>query len=232
MAGAQYLFGRRPSASLLDVGCGTGTWMRAALDLGVGEVFGLDFVDFNGHAGAALTDAARPVVDSALIRRHDLRKPFDLGRKFDVALCLEVGEHLADDCAPTFVESLCAHSDLIYFSAACPGQRGQHHVNCQWPAYWQGLLNRNGFACSDSIRWLIWDDRRIEPWYRQNIFTASKDAFGAGNESRIRPAIHPDMVKYLGLFDREQLEDAGMPFAWYAKALSMALVKKVLRRVG
>ena len=130
LAGAQYLEAGI-AASLLDIGCGTGTWMRAALELGVGEVFGLDFADFNGVTPppAALTDAARPAVDSALIRRHDLRKPFDLGRKFDVALCFDwrLASYLADGYAPNLSNPY-ARSDLIYFSAACPRQRGGRRI--------------------------------------------------------------------------------------------------------
>ena len=36
---------RRTPASLLDVGCGSGAWLRAAIDLGVRDVLGIDGVD-------------------------------------------------------------------------------------------------------------------------------------------------------------------------------------------
>jgi len=80
-----------------------------------------------------------------------LTRSWDLKRKFDAVLCLEVAEHLDSAFAPTLIDALIKHGNLIYFSAACPGQTGQHHVNCQWPVYWQQLFNERGFACEDDL---------------------------------------------------------------------------------
>ena len=180
------LDGRTPS-SLLDVGCGTGTWLRAALDLGVAGVFGVDGVDVMPEKFHAPKSAYRQI---------DFTQPFDLGRRFDVVLCLEVAEHLPASAAETFIGSLVRHGDLIVFSAASPNQPGQHHVNCQWPEYWQALFNRAGYACQDSLRWRIWRDTRIEPWYRQNVFRAQCDPL-AGTETRIEAVLHPDMWPHM-----------------------------------
>jgi SAM-dependent methyltransferase len=130
--------------SLLDVGCGTGTWLRAADRLGVPDLHGIDGVDCSG--------------DRSRVRfsKLDLTKPFSLGRRYDVVLCLEVAEHLDETHAKVLIRSLVAHAPKIIFSAACPGQPGQHHVNCRWPDYWQSLFNDEGFACDDAIRWSIW----------------------------------------------------------------------------
>jgi SAM-dependent methyltransferase len=224
------LFGERPPTSLLDVGCGIGTWMRAARDLGVVEVLGLDDADFEAGRKIAAKRAASLLVEPHLIVHHDLRTPFNLGRKFDIAFCLEVGEHFGEEYASTLVQSICAHSNRIVFSAACPGQGGQNHINCQWPSYWQELFNREGFRCDDQFRWQIWTDSNIEPWYRQNIFTAIKEPATAGNEPRIRAVIHPEMLAMLDLLDRVQVEDAAMPLAWYCKIFFEALPKKLFRR--
>lgn len=180
------LDGQAP-ASLLDVGCGTGTWLRAALDLGVSDVFGVDGVDVTPEKFHAPKN---------VYRQMDFTKAFDLCRRFDVVLCLEVAEHLPASAAETFVGSLVTHGDLILFSAASPNQPGQHHVNCQWPDYWQALFNRLGYACEDSLRWQIWRDTRIEPWYRQNVFRARKHP-SAGSEPRIEAVLHPDMWPHM-----------------------------------
>ena len=89
------------------------------------------------------------------LSRRRPRDRWNLEPKFDLALCLEVGEHLESRAAKVLVEALAAHADEIVFSAACPGQPGRHRVNCQWPGYWQGMFDESGFSCSDAIRWRI-----------------------------------------------------------------------------
>ena len=189
------IFGPAMPSSLLDVGCGNGTWLKAALDAGISDVFGIDGIDL-GEA---------KLVPDRYFSRHDLQKPFDLKRAFDVAFCFEVGEHLDANAAALLIESLARHSATIYFSAAIPNQPGQHHINCQWPEYWQHLFNNAGYVCEDSVRWRIWRDSRIEPWYRQNMFTARRDPQNAGSEKRIEPVIHPDMVIHVGVAAAEAM---------------------------
>ena len=68
-----------------------------------------------------------------MFRVVDLTVPWTLERKFETALCLEVAEHLEETSSSLLIKMLTAHADTIVFSAPCPGQNGQHHVNCQWP---------------------------------------------------------------------------------------------------
>ncbi len=163
------LFASGIPESLLDVGCGTATWLWAAINFGVRSVFGIDGVELS---------ADQLHVGKENVRQQDLTQSWQLGRRFDAVFCLEVAEHLDTVFAPVLIDSLVTHGDQIYFSAACPGQVGEHHVNCQWPVYWQQLFNDRGFVCDDSLRWRIWDDPRIEPWYRQNLFLAQAQSGG------------------------------------------------------
>lgn len=215
----------RPS-SLLDVGCGPGAWLRAALDLGIDDVFGVD---------GRVDPRADLRVPASLLRQHDLTQPLRLGRRFDLVLCLEVAEHLDESAAEVLVASLCAHADTIAFSAACPNQPGEHHVHCRWPAYWQSLFNSHGYACHDEVRWAIWDEPRIEPWYRQNLFLARHDQAMAGREARLRSVIHPDMLHYvIGSHFAEHadlIQSGAMPVGWYVRAPLQALRAKIGRRL-
>jgi SAM-dependent methyltransferase len=220
-AALSVLFPDRKPASLLDVGCGPGAWLRAAMDLGIQDAVGVDGLDLEAH---------RLFVPKSVIQVHDLERPFDLGRMFDLALCLEVAEHLSTEAADGLVRSITSHANLVLFGAACPGQPGQHHINCQWPAYWQSRFNEAGFACNDAARWQIWDDERIEPWYRQNMFWAQRAPLLAGREARINSVFHPEMVSAIGFDDFiKQIEMGSESISWYISTPLRALNAKLLR---
>lgn len=212
--------------SLLDVGAGIGTWLNAARELGIRDVAGIDGV------------AAEPSqlhVEPGLIQLFDFTQPVSLGRRFDAILCLEVAEHLDEGSAPTLVEMLCAHGDLIIFSAAAPGQHGEHHVNCRWPSYWQTLFNALGYACRDDLRLRIWNDAAIEPWYRQNVFKAYRDPDVAGKEPRIAHLIHPAMTRHMDFPDsplaRRQFDLSQGKYRplHYVRLLNRSILRRVVR---
>jgi SAM-dependent methyltransferase len=225
-AALERLFAGNVPDSVLDVGCGTGTWLRAALELGAGDVRGID--------GARIPRDALHIPREHFIQ-HDLLTPINLGRTFDVVFCLEVAEHLPEAAASQLVAGLVAHSDVILFSAAVPGQGGQHHVNCQWPEYWQHHFNVHGYACDDRFRWEIWDLHEIEPWYRQNVFIAKRAPGVAGTEPRIKPVVHPDMLDAMSTDRIEErllagIEAGAKPISWYISLLPTAAAAAFARR--
>lgn len=211
--------------SFVDVGCGTGTWLKAALENGFDDAVGID--------GIALPPE-KLAVPPAIVLQRDLTQPLRLGRRFDVANCLEVAEHLDQASAGTLIESLVGLADTVIFSAACPDQPGQHHVNCQWPAYWQQLFNAHGFACDDAVRWAIWDITTIEPWYRQNMFIAKRDPHAAGRERRIPSVRHPEMAflsPAIWEAHARRIADGSMPIVWYLSLPFTAMMGKLSRRL-
>jgi SAM-dependent methyltransferase len=165
------LFGRFRPESVLDVGCGVGTWLATARELGVTDVFGIE---------GEWLDRKLARIPADLITTVDLEKGFDLGRRFDLVICLEVAEHLSSGSAGRFVESLTAHADVLLFSAAIPFQGGHHHVNEQFPGYWNELFGRSGFLPVDFIRRTIWDDRSVLWWLRQNVLVFAKRELATG----------------------------------------------------
>jgi hypothetical protein len=106
----------------------------------------------------------------------DLSKPFDLKRRFDLVISLEVAEHLPESASSDFVHTLSRHGDIILFSEAIPGQWGTNHLNEQWPPYRIDLFADLGYSKFDFIRGRIWHEMLISPWYAQNIFLFANDS--------------------------------------------------------
>ncbi len=163
--------------SVVDVGCGVGTWATVALELGATEVLGID--------GDYVDRGQLQIADTCFIP-WDLKKTLRLERRFDLAISLEVGEHLPAECAEIFVESLVRLAPVVLFSAAVPGQGGHHHVNEQWPAYWAELFARHNFKAVDCVRPEIWNDERVEYWYRQNTILYARHDY-MSQHPQLRP---------------------------------------------
>ena len=96
---------------------------------------------------------------------HDLTKNLKLNKTFDLAMSLEVAEHLPSDQAEIFVETLTKLAPVILFSAAIPGQGGMGHINEQWPDYWVNLFIKKGYQPIDYIRRKICNNDRVQWWY-------------------------------------------------------------------
>ncbi|MGA8144854.1 MAG: methyltransferase domain-containing protein [Candidatus Acidiferrales bacterium] len=147
--------------SVVDVGCGVGHWLSVFKAHGVERVLGLDGKHIEPKWLVIPTDTFRSI---------DLARPFRLKENFDLAVCLEVAEHLPNTSAAGFVESLVRLAPAILFSAAIPMQGGTQHVNEQWPDYWRNLFQGFGYRRLDLIRKSIWKNPDVKFWYRQNIF--------------------------------------------------------------
>jgi SAM-dependent methyltransferase len=153
-------------ASVLDVGCGSGAWLAEFMRLGVGDAMGVD-----GDYVAADTLA----IPTERFVPRDITQPFDLGRRFDMALCLEVGEHIPNAASATLVRNVATHAPIVVFSAAVPGQGGQDHINEAPLGFWRDLFRREGYAAFDPFRRAMAGMRDVEPWYRNNVLLYVRD---------------------------------------------------------
>jgi SAM-dependent methyltransferase len=126
---------------MIDVGCGTGTFLASFRQAGF-DVVGVEY--------------------SARLRARCARKglvvhPFDLsqgtlpppGAPFDFALSTEVAEHIPPQYADAMVAYLCQLSDVIVFTAAPPGQGGTGHVNEQPRQYWIEKFAAHGMVLNE-----------------------------------------------------------------------------------
>lgn len=154
--------------SVLDVGCGRGAWLVAFQENGVETVRGID----GPHV-----DLSQLLISPSCFSSADLCKPLKIDEQYDLAICLEVVEHLPTRAGRALVELLTGTAPLVLFSAAVPGQGGTGHITEEWSPYWEGIFSRYEFRRLDPIRRHIWLDNSIGWWYRQNLFLyAHRDA--------------------------------------------------------
>jgi SAM-dependent methyltransferase len=171
-------------ASIIDIGCGTGHWLATANQLGVSEVLGVD--------GGWIRDAPLAIRPDQIMV-HDLATPLKLNRRFDLALSLEVGEHLPASAARGLLQSICGAADIVLFSAAIPGQGGRHHVNEQWPQYWADIFMDFEYGCYDVVRSQVWSNPRVTWYYAQNCLLFARGTRDAafGVPGRPLSLVHP-----------------------------------------
>ena len=151
-----------PVSSVVDVGCGVGTWLSSFAKLQDGEV---DLLGIDGP----WVDPGLLVIPEEKFLAADLSVEMpSVSGKYDLAISLEVAEHLPPERAEAFVGFLTGMSDFVLFSAAIPFQGGTNHFNEQWQDYWADLFERKGYVPADFIRPVLWSDDRIPVHYRQN----------------------------------------------------------------
>src|SRR5688572_10875619 len=161
--------------SVLDVGCGSGSWLAAAEELGATRLVGLDgdWVDPKTLLSSQIT-----------FNRVDLERGFRPDEKFDLCISVEVAEHLSPESAKKFVNELCAASEVVLFSAAIKWQGGVMHINEQRQSYWANLFDAAGYRCYDLFRPRLWNDSRVDRWYRQNALLFIKRSIALENKVR------------------------------------------------
>lgn len=160
-------------SSVIDVGCAVGDLVSEFISLG----YKAEGIEGSKHTQAYYMAPAETLTI------HDMREyidVMDLKVPYDVALCLEVAEHIDEERADVFVFNLCVLSDLIILSAAPPGQDGLGHVNCQMPEYWHDKFRVNGFSFNLHLtneikqKWTRWRKKPGIKAYFNNLMVFKK----------------------------------------------------------
>jgi len=156
------LLRRYSPGSVIDLGCGPGIYLLPFKRVGC-RVLGVDACP---DAGGVLGEGEFMVAD--------LTRPFHPPFRADLALCLEVGEHVPFGASQILVENCARCAQRIIWSAARPGQKGMDHQNCQWLDFWIRLFELVGFRyergeteslkkemvrCPGTVerKWLLWN---------------------------------------------------------------------------
>jgi hypothetical protein len=210
--------------SVIDIGCGDGSWLSVFREHGVDDILGLD-----GH----WMDESQLRIPAAQFRRAELDKPLGIAKRCDLAMTLEVAEHLPESRAAGLVAELTALAPVVLFSAAIPFQGGLNHVNEQWPDYWAALFAVHGYHAADVLRWQVWNDPQVTWWYKQNILLFVRDDMVAGN-SKLRNALAVAPSGPLAVVHPEQflhsLKSARPSFSRWLKMAPEAVRRSLVRR--
>lgn len=144
--------------SVIDFGCGIGSYLLSAKRNGAASVLGYDIG----------LDSIRKFADPEIVN-HIYKERCDTILssipEYDLVLCIETGEHIIPENSPCLVKNLCNACDksgMIIFSAAPPGQEGSGHINCKPRSFWISLFEDNGF-CIDAYN----TDKISQAWHSQ-----------------------------------------------------------------
>jgi SAM-dependent methyltransferase len=172
--------------SVLDVGCGVGTFLRTAKSFGVKRIKGVD---------GPWVDKALLQIPEELFEKTDFESNFRIQENYDLIICLEVLEHVSHARSIQILEALTQNTNRILFSAAIPNQGGNQHINEQWQSHWAGYFAQKGFSPVDLIRPKIWNAPDIDFWYKQNVLMYIKNDPNETNFNSqvLLDVVHPEM---------------------------------------
>lgn len=189
--------------SVVDVGCGTAGWLAAFRRRGVSEILGMD---------GDWVPRDQLEVPANQFRVVDLHGTLEITGRYDLAICLEVAEHISTPAGDALVRVLSAAAPVVLFSAAIPHQGGTGHINEQWPEYWIERFEREGMIAIDCFRPRFWNDEQMAWWYAQNALffvnprasecmakIRAQEARGSmGGRALVHPRMLEDMAAKLG----------------------------------
>jgi hypothetical protein len=150
---------------VIDFGCGRGAWLSYWKNREI-DVKGLD---------GDYIDQSKLLISPKDFEPVNFESLVPEVRDFDLAMCLEVVEHLTTDTSLKLLDAICAAAPVVLFSAAVPGQGGTGHINERPPAFWVEKFAKRGFVFVDVVRPKVFKNKKIQPWYRYNTLVFVSD---------------------------------------------------------
>ena len=133
----------RPVSSVLELGNGGGYYAELL------HSKGFDILTIEGTRSGYDATLQRGVPPER-VKRHDLRLPLVLPRRFDIALLTEVVEHVEPPFSSQVILNAVLHADVIWFSFAGPHPYSvaqAFHPNERPAKNWTSLFDFYGFEC-------------------------------------------------------------------------------------
>ena len=149
-------------SSVVDFGCGNADYSRYLVEKG------LDCEAYDGNPNT-------PEMTNGFGRVLDLTKPFDLGKKFDYVVCLEVAEHIPLEYQDIFVENLVKHTDFyLVISWAVEGQGGDGHINEQNEDYVLNLFKNKNMNYNKEVSDFIKHNATLG-WFKETVYVFRRE---------------------------------------------------------
>ncbi len=167
----EYLYEELKPNSVLDLGCGVGSYLEGFLNAGCKNLLGIEL---------SFSDVEKYIVED--IRSHiiegDVTTSLNLNRKFDCVISFEVGEHIAPYGTEKFIDNLILCSDrYIILTAAPPGQRGTGHINLRSKDFWIESIVSKGFLYREDLveKYRVkWKEFNVEKYILNNLMVFKK----------------------------------------------------------
>lgn len=149
--------------SVVDFGCNIG------LTLANFEKEGIDILGIDGSIASKKYSVIR--IKNFLL--FDLRLRLDIGKKYDLCLCLETAEHIEERYSDILVSNIVRSSSNIIFSAAPPEQVGDCHFNLKSHEWWVKKFRKFNFELDSGLTKIFRDRIKSIPgipiYYINNI---------------------------------------------------------------
>ena len=156
--------------SIIDIGCGSGAWLEAALESGIKKATGMDLsssievVQNNPKLEPYISDKSL-----TLIVRDFVADSTTSFAESDLAICLEVVEHLPEQVGLDLVQLLTESANFVIFSGAQPGQGGTYHINERPLTYWVEEFKKYSFVPYDPFRSKLQEQQKLPRFYALNM---------------------------------------------------------------
>jgi len=174
--------------TVIDIGAGVGAWSRAAIELNK-TVLSID-----GNWVQEIPGKFELLKYSF----QNLNEPINTDSIYDLAICVEVAEHLLPVRSEDLISDLCGLAPVVMFGAALPRQGGAGHINCRPHSFWINLFTENNYKAIDFFRPEFWYDGKVGPWYSQNTYLFVKNEraseFSNFNTPSLVDVYHPKIV--------------------------------------
>jgi hypothetical protein len=219
-----YLWQYIQPASVLDVGCGRGAWLKVCHENGSKNLIGFD---------GDWVDKSQIIDKKIQFKSVNLNSKFNIKKKVDLTISLEVAEHLGRNSSTQFVECLTKTSNIILFSSAYTDQGGTNHINENKHSYWANIFEKYNFKAFDLFRPKFWGDSRVGFWFRQNTFLYIKknsDLFHKLYRMNIKEIYNLDFMNCVHPELYEHKCGKGLGFTWYAKNIIPSFFHAIKRR--